>query len=201
VYIYDFLPNPNVLSLLSLDPERVIIVIRPPASWAHYHCDRSEILFRRLMERLRRECDAQVVLLPRTAEQAAALKQFFPIHNPPFMIPACAIDALSLIHYADAVFSGGGTMSREAALLDVDAYSTFGGPLGAADEALSASGRLKLLQTPAQVDELAFEKRLRPVHPLHVNCATREFIVAQIVKFAGAHSLRRLESSYLSGRA
>jgi hypothetical protein len=201
VYVYDFLPNPAVLSSLSLDAERIIIVVRPPASWAHYHCHRSEILFRHLMERLRQESDAQIVLLPRTLEQAAALKQFFPIRQPPFIVPAGAIDALSLIHYADSVFSGGGTMSREAALLGVDAYSTFAGPLGAADEALSRSGRLKLLQTSEQVDQLAFEKRLRPVDPLHANCATREFIVAQIMKFADAHSLRRLESSYLSGRA
>lgn len=201
VYIYDFLPDPGILSSLGLDSERVIIVVRPPASWAHYHCDRSEVLFRRLMERLRREHDAQVVLLPRTIEQAAALKQFFPVIQPPFIVPASAIDALSLIHYADAVFSGGGTMSREAALLGVDAYSTFAGPLGAADEALCISGRLKLLQVSEQVDQLAFEKRLRAVNPLHVNCATREFIIAQIMKFAGVQSLRRLESSYSSGRA
>jgi predicted glycosyltransferase len=196
VYIYDFLPNPGVLPSLSLDPERVIIVVRPPASWAHYHCDRSELLFRCLMARLRAERDAQVVLLPRTGDQASALKQFFDVQQPPFVIPAGAIDALSLIHYADAVFSGGGTMSREAALLGVVAYSTFAGRLGAA-----ASGRLKLLQTAEQVDQLVFEKRVRPVNPLHANCATREFIVAQIMKFAGAQSLRRLESSYSSSRA
>ena len=38
---------------LKLDPGRLIITVRPPATWAHYQNPFSEVLFRALVERLR----------------------------------------------------------------------------------------------------------------------------------------------------
>jgi len=73
VYIHDFQPDPAILTELNLDPNRLILTVRPPANWAHYHDRRSELLFHALIERLRRERDAQVVIVPRTDKQRAEL--------------------------------------------------------------------------------------------------------------------------------
>ena len=66
-------------------------------------------------------------------------------------MPEHAIDAQSLIAYADLVVSAGGTMNREAVALGTPVFTVFEGRLGAVDEALIADGRLQRLTDPAQV--------------------------------------------------
>jgi predicted glycosyltransferase len=75
---------------------------------------------------------------------------------PGFVVPERAIDAQSLIAYADLVISAGGTMNREAVALGVPVYTTFQGRLGAVDERLIAQGRMRRLDEP---DSLALDKR------------------------------------------
>ena len=85
-------------------------------------------------------------VLPRTPAQRAELSA-----AGGFTIPERAIDAQSLIAYADLVISAGGTMNREAVALGTPVFSSFEGRLGAVDEQLIAEGRLKLLRDPAEV--------------------------------------------------
>jgi predicted glycosyltransferase len=68
------------------------------------------------------------------------------------VIPERAIDAQSLIAYADLVVSAGGTMNREAVALGTPVFTVFEGRLGAVDERLIAEGRLRRLQRPEQVE-------------------------------------------------
>ena len=56
------------------------------------------------------------------------------------------MDGSSLVAYADALVSAGGTMNREAAVLGTPVWSIFEGRLGGVDERLVAEGRLRLLQ-------------------------------------------------------
>ena len=64
-------------------------------------------------------------------------------------MPAQAVDAQSLIAYADVVVSAGGTMNREAVALGTPVYTIFSGRMGAVDERLIAEGRLRPLVDPA----------------------------------------------------
>ena len=73
--------------------------------------------------------------------------------------PTRAIDAQSLIAFADLVISAGGTMNREAVALGTPVFTTFEGRLGAVDEGLLREGRLRRLEDAGQV---RLEKR-----PLH----------------------------------
>jgi hypothetical protein len=66
-------------------------------------------------------------------------------------VPERAIDAQSLIAFADLVVSAGGTMNREAVALGTPVFTIFEGRLGAVDEGLIANGRLKRLTDPNQV--------------------------------------------------
>jgi len=192
VYVYDFQPNRDILSELSLDPHRTIISLRPPQTWAHYHNPRSEVLLDGLIGRLRRERDAQVVVLCRTTEQANAMSAKYGLDSPPFRVLRKAVDGLSLMWYSDAIFSGGGTMVREAALLGLNAHSIFAGKLGAADAALERQGKLKMIRELWEIDQLRFEKR-NAFPELKRSSETRDFICGQIVSFARRNQEQKLE--------
>ena len=102
-----------MLRELGLDAKRLIITVRPPATWAHYHNPKSAILFDALIDRLQQERDAQCIVLPRMKQQGDQLRAQYGLDRPPFRVLEKAVDALSLMTYSDAVFSGGGTMIRK----------------------------------------------------------------------------------------
>ena len=187
-YIYDLPRSANVIRQLGLDANRLIITVRPPATWAHYHNPKSEILFQALIERLKQEPDAQVIVLPRMKQQGDQLKTEYGMDGPPFRILEKAVDALSLMTHSDAVFSGGGTMIREAALLGANSYSIFAGTPGAADEALENAGKLHILREPEQVKNLQFVKSPAQSFNFNGERTTRDFLLQQMLDFCQRNS-------------
>ncbi|HVE68709.1 MAG TPA: DUF354 domain-containing protein, partial [Solirubrobacteraceae bacterium] len=140
-YLAGFEPDPGVLDELGLDPQAPIVVVRTPPAVSLYHRFENDVLGG-VLERLR---GRQTVVLPRTPEQRAALSDGF-------IVPERAIDAQSLIAFADLVVSAGGTMNREAAALGTPVYTTYGGRLGGVDEWLIGEGRLRPLTDPRAID-------------------------------------------------
>jgi uncharacterized protein len=148
-YLADFEPDPSVLAELRLDRERPIVVVRTPPEVSLYHRFEND-LFADVLARLRdagASDGVQSVVLPRTDPQRFQLSGV-----PGFTVPACAIDAQSLIAFADLVISAGGTMNREAVALGTPVYTTFEGRLGAVDERLIADGRLRKLHGAEQLE-------------------------------------------------
>lgn len=145
--LYDFEPDVAVLGDLGLDASEPIAVIRTPPAVSLYHRFEND-LFAGVLERVR---GTQAVVLPRTPEQRAELHA-----AGGFVIPERAIDAQSLIAFADLVVSAGGTMNREAVALGTPVFTTFEGRPGAVDDALIAEGRLRRLESPEQI---VLEKR------------------------------------------
>jgi uncharacterized protein len=143
-YLADFEPDAAVLEELGLERERPLVVVRTPPEVSLYHRFENP-LFRRVLERLADE-PAQTVVLPRTPEQRDEV-----LRLGRFTVPRRAVDAQSLVAYADLVVSAGGTMNREAAALGAPVYTTFEGRLGAVDETLLREGRLHRLEDPAQL--------------------------------------------------
>jgi uncharacterized protein len=183
VYVYGFKPDNDLADKLELDKEKVIVTLRPPAQWAHYHHERSEIMFRALMERLKCERNVQVVIPARTEAQADELRRTYGLSGN-FRIFTRPVDGLSLMWCSDLVFSGGGTMTREAALLGLSVYTIFGGRLGAADESLIRNGRLKPLRTPSDLDLIRFEKRTRAVAPAPDRKQLALYLADEMIRFA-----------------
>jgi hypothetical protein len=142
-YLADFEPDPAILGQLGLDPAHPITVVRTPPEVSLYHRFEND-LFGRVLDRL---AGSQTVVLPRTPQQREELQR-----DGGFIVPEHAIDAQSLIAYADLVVSGGGTMNREAVALGTPVYTVFEGRLGAVDERLIAQGRLKKLQNPEDLE-------------------------------------------------
>jgi uncharacterized protein len=143
-YLADFEPDEAVLGELGLDRARPLVVVRTPPEVSLYHRFENP-LFRQVLERLAGG-DAQAVVLPRTPEQRAEVRGLGP-----FVVPEHAVDAQSLVAFADLVISAGGTMNREAVALGTPVYTTFEGRLGAVDEGLLRAGRLRKLTDPGDV--------------------------------------------------
>jgi uncharacterized protein len=144
-YLADFEPDPAVLTELGLDRERPLVVVRTPPDVSLYHRFENP-LFPRVLERLAAG-DARTVVLPRTAAQRQEVARIGD-----FVVPERAVDAQSLVAYADLVISAGGTMNREAVALGTPVFTTFEGRLGAVDEALLREGRLRRLGDPGQIE-------------------------------------------------
>jgi predicted glycosyltransferase len=143
-YLAGFEPDPAVLSELGLDPSKPLAVVRTPPAVSLYHRFEAP-LFGQVLDRLRGQ---QVVVLPRVESQRAELGGF--------IVPERAIDAQSLMAFADLVISAGGTMNREAVALGTPVWTTFEGRLGAVDERLIAEGRLRKL---TRAEDVVLEKR------------------------------------------
>jgi uncharacterized protein len=151
-YLSDFQPDPGVLERLGVDRSRVLVVLRPPPDVSLYH-RHSNPLFPQTLDYLGAHPEVQAVVLPRTDEQRAFVRQ---LELPSMIVAERAVDAQSLIALADVVVSAGGTMNREAAALGVPVYTTYGGRLGGVDEELIREGRLKPLTDPRALE---LEKR------------------------------------------
>jgi predicted glycosyltransferase len=147
-YLADFEPDPSVLDELGIDPSEPIAVLRTPPAVSLYHRFEND-LFSGVLRRVQ---GTQAVVLPRTLEQRAEL-----VSAGGFIVPDQAIDAQSLITYADVLISAGGTMNREAVALGTPVFTVFEGRLGAVDAALIRDGRLRQLQ---RAEDVVLEKRI-----------------------------------------
>jgi predicted glycosyltransferase len=146
-YLADFEPDTAVLADLGLVRDRPLAVVRTPPAVSLYHRFEAPV-FTQVLERLKGE---QVVVLPRTLQQRQELAR-----EGGFIVPEQAIDAQSLVAFADLVISAGGTMNREAVALGTPVWTTFEGRLGAVDERLIADGRMRRLQ---RAEDVVFERR------------------------------------------
>ena len=76
VYVPSFKPDPSIKSRLRLDERNLVVVVRPPATEAHYHNPKSDELFDATIEFLGQMPNVQVILLPRNHRQR------FPCNSP-----------------------------------------------------------------------------------------------------------------------
>ncbi len=169
-YLADFEPDRSVLDALGLDSSQPLAVVRTPPAVSLYHRFEAP-LFAQVLERLRGQ---QAVVLPRTPEQRAELAR-----AGGFIVPERAVDAQSLVAFADVVISAGGTMNREAVALGTPVWTTFEGRLGAVDERLIADGRLRQL---ARAEDVVLERRADGAAALERVRRDPEILVDALVK-------------------
>ena len=184
VYVYDLKPDPGLAGQLCMDRDKVVVTLRPPATWAHYHDARSEVLLNALIQRLKREPGVQVFVAARTSEQETWLRRAHGLSPPKFQVFSRPVDGLSLMWLSDLVFSGGGTMTREAALLGLNVYSIFAGRLGAADEYLTSRGQLHMIREASDIEAIRFAKRPMPHSGVPTGRSLAPFMAQEIMRFA-----------------
>jgi predicted glycosyltransferase len=154
-YLADFTPDRGLLGRLGVDPARTVVVVRPPPDVSLYH-RRSNPLYVQVLEHIGHDAGVHGVVIPRTQEQRAALRA---MALPSVIVPEGAVDGQSLIALADLVISAGGTMNREAVALGTPVYTTYGGRLGAVDEALIRDGRLRPATDVRAIEIVKLERR------------------------------------------
>ncbi len=153
VYLSRFTPDQDLKTRLGIPPEALVIMVRPPATEAHYHNPEAEILLKAALDRFVENAEVRIILLPRNKRQDAELRGEWrdAIASGKILIPDHVEDGMNLIWNSDLVISGGGTMNREAAAMRVPVYSIFRGKIGAVDRYLADEGRLVLLESVEDV--------------------------------------------------
>jgi uncharacterized protein len=154
-YLADFEPDRGLLGRLDVDHERTVVVVRPPPDVSLYH-RRSNPLYLQVLQHIGHDAGVHAVVIPRTQAQRSALRA---MALPSVIVPEGAIDGQSLIALADLVISAGGTMNREAVALGTPVYTTYGGRLGAVDEALIRDGRLRPATDVRAIEIVKHERR------------------------------------------
>ena len=141
--------------------------MRPPPETSEYHAQNP--LYEGAIDRLAAEAAVTTVVIPRTEGQRARLAERGARsrgdQGSPLVVPERAIDAQSLIAFADLVVGAGGTMNREAVALGTPVYTIFSGEMGAVDERLIAEGRLRELASPEAIELTRREAPAGPVEP------------------------------------
>ena len=191
VYVPEFKPDPSIKSRLGLDDRNLVVVVRPPASEAHYHNHKSDELFTATIEFLGHTPDVQVIVLPRNHRQGDSVRKAWPawFAAGKLSIPQHPEDGLNVMWHSDLVISGGGTMNREAAALGIPVYSIFCGEIGAVDRYLSDSGRLVLIESPEDLrTKVVMARWSRPAAPQNIARATLARVVDGIILLAESKS-------------
>jgi hypothetical protein len=142
----------GVPALLGVQPEEVLVVMRPAPEGALYHRMENQRFDDLLRDALSRS-GVRAVVLPRRPEQGDRYRREFP----DAIVPERAVDAASLMAYADMVIGAGGTMTRESAVLGTPTYTVFAGRLAGVDAELIRRGLLNDLRDPAVAPR--FEKK------------------------------------------
>lgn len=141
LYLARLEPDPGVLAELDLDPAQVIVVFRPPPEGALYHRGLAG-RFDELLDLALATDGVQAVVLPRFRDQQARYAAM-----PGVRVPDRPVHAPSLLALADLTIGGGGTMTRESALLGTPTATVFAGRLAAVDAELIRLGRILDLRT------------------------------------------------------
>lgn len=159
-YLAGFEPDSTALAELGIEREAILVVVRPPPETSAYHADNP--LYAEVIDHLAASEATTAVVIPRTERQAAELRARA---DDSLIVPERAVDAQSLIAYADVVVSAGGTMNREAVALGTPVYTIFSGRMGAVDEKLIAEGRLRLLERAADLELVKRDSEPGPRDP------------------------------------
>jgi predicted glycosyltransferase len=161
VYLADFQFDPAFtarLCELGINPDNVLVLMRPPAVEALYHRFQNT-LFDEALEMLLKNESVRIVLLPRNEAQRSEYTRRERLIVPPTPLPGA-----DLIAASDLVISAGGTINREAAALGVPAASIYAGKWAAVDEQLLNEFRLLRISDTTDLHRLVIEKK-RPSQP------------------------------------
>jgi hypothetical protein len=187
LYVHDFQPDPSFLNELHINPKSILILVRPPATMAHYAVKKSSVVFDQVLDYLCGLSHVQLILLPRTRQQGEELKAVVSKRRyTNIVIPGKVYNGPSLIWYSDLVISGGGTMNREAAALGMPVFSIYQGPIGAVDRHLIDTGRLIHVKDIGDLKSIPLVKSTRrgEVPKSEIGARLTDFIVSRILNAA-----------------
>ena len=160
VYLTGFKPDPKFrdkLESFGIASTNILVVARPHAPEALYHRGFANEILDELLDKFAADENVRIILLPRKNYQGDELKKRHP--QPIIIIPEEVLDGANLLAAADFVFSGGGTMNREAAALGVPTATIFAGEPAAVDEYLVGENRLIKITRREDLEKIDLVKK------------------------------------------
>lgn len=190
VYIRYFRPDEDFREkLVKNSGNKILVVLRPPATTANYHSEKSEAVFNDILHFLLNDERTFTVIAPRTAAQGDEIGTAINVHQKHvghYLILDVAVDGLDLAYAADLLISGGGTMNREAALLGVPVYSIFAGKLGSLDAQMEKEGLITFVRGPDDIEKIKLTRRvIRPGAENSLTDKVESFVIGQIDEYLG----------------
>ena len=159
-YLNDYKPVKDPFEKFFDFRDKIRVVLRPPAFKAHYRLHKNPSLYNKVINFLKAKDNIFLFILPRYQSQIKELKEYFKDARCSYAISERALYGPDVVFYADYIFGDGGTMLREAAALGTPAYSFFSGPEGVVDKFLRQRGRLRLIKSSKDVEEIEIIPRI-----------------------------------------
>ena len=184
LYIYDLNPDPSIYDELGINPDKIVVTLRPPQTAAHYHVHASDQFFEAVLKFLSSQSNVTIVILSRTKQQEMDIQESVRYTDATVVFPNHAVDGINLLWHSDVVISGGGTMNREAALLGIPTYTIFAGKLGILDQKLILEQKMKKISSPQEVNQIILKKRPALEIPDNKKTQLVDFITNQILTVA-----------------
>ncbi len=184
VYVHNFRPDSGLLKALKISPKDIVVTLRPPATYAHYHSSESEKLMAGVISFALSKPGITLIFLPRTHKQKKEAIQLSKEHSGRVIVPPRVLDGLNVIWNSDLVVSGGGTMNREAAALGIPVYSIFQGPICSVDRHLEREGKLVFIESLNDIEKIRLEKREPVMQSLKKHFNLCSFLAHEIITTA-----------------
>lgn len=153
------------LAFLNKDPIKVNVLFRPEGRTTHYRSATSEALQMAILKKLKYTPQAHILIYPRDKIQKNEIDLFLQNGSSSYSFPPIT-DGPDLIASVDMVVGGGGTMTRESALIGVPSYSFFSGKWGGVDNYLESKGDLTAIRNEDDVNRIPVQKRSEPIRKL-----------------------------------
>lgn len=160
VYLPRFRPISGFPDQMRWPQGKIIAVVRPSSMVSNYHDRRSEAILSEVIHHIGNHPEVFGYVVPRTSADRRFVEHLLSEGRyKNVSVAKNAADGLQLVFWSDVVFSGGGTMNREAALLGVPTFSLFTGPRPAVDQYLAENGKLSFLEKPEDVGSVQLKAR------------------------------------------
>ena len=132
-WVQSYKVKPQAFPEVGIEKGDSYILIRPEEVFAAYYLeigfDTKSNFLEKVVKKIQKQYDGRIVLLPRYLQQYEELNRAFKSYKN-IGISKFGLDTMKAIPFADGLITGGGTMTREAALQGVPAlcYSPYTGP-------------------------------------------------------------------------
>jgi predicted glycosyltransferase len=99
-----------------------------------------------------------LIVLPRHQEQKYYLSKYFDRQKIEYFFPEVNYFGPDLIWQSDIVIGGGGTMLREACILNIPSYSFFSGRIGHVDSYYVNTKKMSFIRNYNDAEKIKLEK-------------------------------------------
>jgi predicted glycosyltransferase len=179
LYLADYVPDETFLKEL---PFAQYVVLRPENIQANYADGSAKSIVPQLLDKFR-ELGLNVLFLPRYEHDRILSNDFENVYA-----PETAVNGLDACYFSDAVFTGAGTMAREAACLGIPAFSFYTGKeLLTVDQKMIDLGWLYFSRDPEQlIRKFSNLKKRKP--DLKRSKMVKQQILSKLDEFLSIHS-------------